>query len=104
MILYCFYMILYCFYKIFGGVADFFKPDPNRRERYQQRMSAGRKTMGEDIASGQAQYAAASGASGSPMVISDTSQKITNVGGATAYQSGNGLSSGDPFTSGTSNL
>jgi len=87
-----------------GGVADFFKPDPNRRERYQQRMSAGRKTMGEDIASGQAQYAAASGASGSPMVISDTSQKITNVGGATAYQSGNGLSSGDPFTSGTSNL
>ena len=84
-----------------GGVADFFKPDPNRRERYQQRMSAGRKTMGENIASGQAQYAAASGASGSPMVISDTSQRITNVGGPNAMVTG-GLTSIDAFASGTS--
>lgn len=67
-----------------------------------QQLRAARQTTGEDIASGQAQYAAASGAGSPPMVVSDTSQKITNVGGATAYQSGNGLTSGDPIPSGTS--
>lgn len=39
--------------------------------------------------------------SGPPMVVSDTSQKITNVGGPNAMVTG-GLTSGDPIPSGTS--
>jgi len=89
-----------------NAVSNFFTPDPatprvaGRMGRAKQ-IRAANQTMGEDIASGQAQYVAASGgASSTPMIVSSP-QTTNNIGGANAMVTG-GLSSGDPIPSGTS--